>query len=68
MAAARSPPRDHPGPAPLGLGVASALLAGVLLVQRFPALPPVVASAVAAAVGAWLWSRPDARRFVGAAA
>ena len=67
MAAARAPPRDHPGPAPLGLGVASALLAGVLLVQRFPALPPVVASAVAAAVGAWLWSRPDARRFAGAA-
>lgn len=53
-------------PAPLGVGVAVALLAGVLLVQRFPALPPVLVAVALGAIGIGLWSCPDRRRLAGA--
>lgn len=53
--------------APFGLGAACALLAGVLVVQRFPALPPWPVVLVAAAAGLAAWMRRDRGRWAGAA-
>jgi competence protein ComEC len=61
------PPARAVAPALLGLAVASALLLGVLLVQRLPQLPPVAVAWVLGLAGAWLWSRRGARRLAGAA-
>lgn len=52
MAAARAT-----APAPFGLAVATALLCGVLCVQRFPQLPPVSAGVVVGIVSLVLWVR-----------
>ncbi len=63
-------PRDaaaRAAPAPFGLAVAVALLAGVLAVQRFPALPPFAAAVVLALAGLAAWLRPDRGRIAGAA-
>jgi competence protein ComEC len=57
-------PRE-PSP-PLGIRVAVAMLAGVALVQLFPALPSPWLSLPALLPCLWLWSRADARRFAGA--
>ncbi|MEO8160996.1 MAG: DNA internalization-related competence protein ComEC/Rec2, partial [Arenimonas sp.] len=57
-------PRE-PSP-PLGLPVAVALLAGVALVQVFPALPPRWLMLMLLAAAAWLYSRTDWRRYAGA--
>jgi len=51
---------------PLGIPVAVAMLAGVALVQLFPALPPRWLSLLALLPCLWLWSRSDARRLAGA--
>jgi competence protein ComEC len=51
---------------PLGLPVAGALLAGVALVQIFPALPASWISLSLLALAAWLYARADFRRLIGA--
>ena len=67
MGPARPGARDGAAPAPFGLGVAVALLAGVLLVQRFPALPPVAVPCIVGVVGLVAWRRRGAARWLGAA-
>ncbi len=51
---------------PLGMRVAVAMLAGVALVQLFPALPPRWLSLPSVLPALWLFSRADARRLLGA--
>lgn len=61
------PPARAVAPAPFGLAVAAALLLGVLVVQRLAQLPPAAVAAWLLLAGGWLWSRPGAPRFAGAA-
>ncbi|MBP6596887.1 MAG: DNA internalization-related competence protein ComEC/Rec2 [Arenimonas sp.] len=56
----------RPGPAPFGLACAAGLLAGVLVVQRFPALPPGSVAALAALLGLCLWRQAGPWRVGGA--
>src|SRR6187402_1255972 len=51
---------------PLGMPVAVAMLAGVALVQVFPALPPRWLALLALLPSAWLYARKDPRRLAGA--
>jgi len=51
---------------PLGIPVAVAMLAGVALVQLFPALPPPWLALISTLPAAWLYARADLRRLVGA--
>lgn len=55
-------------PPPLGLAVAAALLLGVLLVQLWPALPPLWTLPLPALLAVWLYRAGDWRRLAGAAA
>ena len=56
----------RPAPSPFGPAVAACLLAGVLAVQGFPALPPAAVSWAVLLAGAFAWSRPGPWRPVGA--
>lgn len=51
---------------PLGLAVAASLLAGVLLVQLWPRLPPLWIAPLPALAGLWLLRHGDVRRLLGA--
>lgn len=53
-------------PTPFGLATAAMLLAGVLLVQGFPWLPPVAVGSVLAVIGSMAWWRGGWTRPVGA--
>ena len=67
MPPARATAQASDPPAPFGIGVAGALLAGVLVVQRFPALPPLLVAVALGVVAIALWARPGRGRLVGAA-
>ncbi len=56
----------RPAPSPFGPAVAACLLAGVLAVQGFAALPPAAVSWSVLLLGVFAWSRPGTSRAVGA--
>ncbi len=53
-------------PTPFGLASAAALLAGVLLVQGMPSLPPTALAIVVLVLGIVAWTRSGALRLLGA--
>ncbi len=54
------------GPAPFGLATAAGLLVGVLVVQRFPSLPPASVGWLVGLLGLCLWRKAAPVRVLGA--